>query len=114
MQLSGRALRTGLLVCTGPIDGSGSSLLANNPRSPSWEKDRHVKLVDIIRASTGGPGDVRPAMIPLSGDASGVFVDRAMAGHVNPALAAFLYAQACSLAPHAGDPDVLPARPASG
>ena len=94
MQLSGQALRTGLLVCTGPIDGSGPSRLANNPRSPSWEKDRHVKLVDLIRASTAGPGYVRPAMIPLSDNASGVFVDGAMAGHANPALAAFLYATA--------------------
>lgn len=61
-------------------------ILANNPRAPYWEANKHYKLGALVRASTAAPFYFDPEMIAIDENVSGLFVDGGVTPHNNPSL----------------------------
>lgn len=87
-------LRTGLLLISKRVDTGSAWLQANNTRATFWDKDKERRLRQLVRASTAAPSYFKPAPVYVNEIEPGIFIDGAMAGYNNPALAAFLYATA--------------------
>lgn len=87
-------LRTGLLITCKRVDTGSAWILGNNPKAKFWNFDQDRRLRDLVRASTAAPSYFAPTEIHVGNGEVGLFLDGAMGGLNNPALAAFLYATA--------------------
>ncbi|ANP47555.1 hypothetical protein ATE48_17415 [Candidatus Viadribacter manganicus] len=87
-------LRTGLVITCKRVDTGSAWILANNPKAKYWPFDQDRLLRDLVRASTAAPSYFAPTEIHVGNGEVGLFLDGAMGGMNNPALAAFLYATA--------------------
>lgn len=88
-------LRTGLCILMKRLDTGSAWIVANNPRSAFWNDrpdgspggNRHLRLGDLVRASTAAPSYFAPEPISLGGgELPGIFIDGALTPHNNPAL----------------------------
>ncbi len=87
MRLDSEDLRTGLVVITKRADTASVWQLTNVPDHRFYEMNRHMKVWEILRASSAAPTYFAPQRIKDVGDGeSGVFVDGAVSMHSNPAL----------------------------
>ena len=94
-------LKTGLAIVTKRIDTGSVWVFHNNPRGPYFGGDdaeaqytpnRHLPLVELIRASTAAPTFFAPERIDVAKGVSGLFVDGGVSPHNNPALLLFMLA----------------------
>jgi predicted acylesterase/phospholipase RssA len=91
-------IRTGLMIVTKRIDTASVWPIVNLPANPYFEDravegggvaagNRHLKLWELLRASTAAPTYFRPKRIgEVRFLQSGMFVDGAISTHNNPAL----------------------------
>lgn len=94
VELSSPRLRTGLLVTCKRVDTGSAWILGNNPKAKFWKYDQFRLLRQLIQASTAAPTFFTPVEIGIGNGETGLFLDGAMGGHNNPAVAAFFYATA--------------------
>ncbi len=94
-------LRCGLCVLVKRLDTGSPWVLATNPRSRYWSTpadrsfigNRHLRIADIVRASTAAPHFFDPEPVRLVEDGPpGLFVDGGLTPHKNPALQLLLLA----------------------
>lgn len=86
-ELGSPDLRTGLMIVTKRADTGSVWPFINIPGSRFYKDNCHVKLRDLIRASTAAPTFFRPIRIAdLGSDQDGVFIDGGVSMHNNPAL----------------------------
>jgi uncharacterized protein len=97
--LDSTEVETGLAITTKRLDTGSSWVLLNNSRSDFWETpdnrsfqgNRYIRLVDLVRASAAAPHFFDPELIQIEpGAEPGLFVDGALTPHNNPALQFFL------------------------
>ncbi|MFO1148274.1 MAG: patatin-like phospholipase family protein [Alsobacter sp.] len=88
-------LQTGLCLTLKRMDTGSSWILMNNPRSAFWETpadgsfagNRHLPLVNLVRASAAAPHFFDPELISIvEGQPPGLFVDGGLTPHNNPSL----------------------------
>jgi hypothetical protein len=88
-------LRTGLCLTLKRMDTGSSWILMNNPRSIFWDTpddsgfvgNRHLPLVNLVRASAAAPHFFDPELISIvDGQPPGLFVDGGLTPHNNPSL----------------------------
>jgi predicted acylesterase/phospholipase RssA len=88
-------LVTGLCMVLKRLDTGSAWIVLNNPRSVFWETpedktfigNRHLKVANVVRASTAAPSFFDPEVIEIvAGQPHGVFVDGGLTPHNNPAL----------------------------
>lgn len=88
-------LQTGLCIVMKRMDTGSAWMVMNNPRSAFWETpedesftgNRHLPLVNIVRASTAAPSFFDPELITIAeGQPPGLFIDGGLTPHNNPAL----------------------------
>jgi hypothetical protein len=88
-------LLTGLCVVLKRMDTGSAWIVMNNPRSRFWETpadgsfvgNRHLRLAEIVRASTAAPSFFDPQLIEVvPGAPPGLFIDGGLTPHNNPAL----------------------------
>lgn len=96
--LASDRLKTGLAIVTKRVDTGSAWIVTNNPQARYWDdpKDksyignRHLPLVELVRASTAAPHFFAPEKIKIvDGMPPGLFVDGGVTPHNNPALALF-------------------------
>jgi hypothetical protein len=96
-------LLTGLAIIAKRVDTGSVWVLTNNPRmpyyqdGPSWDGNKHYKLVMLIRASTAAPFLFTPTKITIHTDRfgkveEGWFVDGGVSPHNNPSIQMLLMA----------------------
>ncbi len=88
--LDSERLITGLCVVTKRIDTGSPWILANNPRAPYWNDNKHYRLGTLVRASTAAPFYFEPEPIVIDAKTTGSFVDGGVTPHNNPSLILFL------------------------
>lgn len=92
-ELGSADLRSGLMVVVKRADTGSVWVLVNNPEQPFFEMNRHMKLWEVIRASTAAPTYFRPRSVSdVGGGERAVFVDGGVSMHCNPALQLFMVA----------------------
>ena len=88
-------LMTGLCLVLKRLDTGSAWIVLNNPRSVYWETpadksfigNRHLKVANLVRASTAAPSFFDPEVIEIvAGQPAGVFIDGGLTPHNNPAL----------------------------
>lgn len=98
MSLESDRLLTGLAIVTKRADTGSAWIVTNNPHGKYWNDpsdgsyigNRHLSVVDLVRASTAAPHYFAPEQIPIvQGMPPGLFVDGGVTPHNNPALALF-------------------------
>ena len=98
MALESDRLLTGLAIVTKRADTGSAWIVTNNPHAKYWDDpadgsyigNRHLSVVDLVRASTAAPHYFAPEQIPIvEGMPPGLFVDGGVTPHNNPALALF-------------------------
>jgi hypothetical protein len=86
---------TGLCIFLKRMDTGSAWIVMNNPRLPFWETpgdksfigNRHLPLVNVVRASTAAPSFFDPELIEIiPGQPRGLFIDGGFTPHNNPAL----------------------------
>lgn len=90
-----------LAIVTKRLDtGSPWWIVTNNPNSPFWDgpnpedRNRALRVGDLIRASTAAPTVFNPKLLPLApGRPYGLFVDGGISPFNNPALALVMAAR---------------------
>ncbi|MGV2975779.1 patatin-like phospholipase family protein [Roseibium alexandrii] len=96
--LESQKLQTRLAIITKRVDTGSAWIVTNNPKAKYWNDpsdgsyigNRHLKLVDLVRASTAAPHYFAPEKIKIVKRMSpGLFVDGGVTPHNNPALALF-------------------------
>lgn len=86
-RLDSDRLRTGLVVVAKRADTASAWHLTNIPTNRFYPMNRHLRLWEILRASSAAPTYFAPQRIDNLGDGErGVFVDGGVSMHVNPAL----------------------------
>ena len=88
-------LNTGLCLLLKRMDTGSAWLVMNNTCSKFWENpddgsflgNRHLKLSNLVRASTAAPTFFDPELIRIAeGQAPGLFIDGALTANNNPSL----------------------------
>lgn len=88
-------LMTGLCLVLKRLDTGSAWIVLNNPRSVYWKTpedksfigNRHLKVANLVRASTAAPSFFDPEVIEIvAGQPAGVFIDGGLTPHNNPAL----------------------------
>lgn len=88
-------LQTGLCIVLKRMDTGSAWLVMNNPRSAFWDTpadnaftgNRHLPLVNVVRASTAAPNFFDPELIEIvKGQPPGLFLDGGLTSHNNPVL----------------------------
>ncbi len=91
-------VRTGLAIVTKRVDTGSPWIVSNNRQGKFWDDpedgsyigNRHLRLVDLLRASTAAPHYFAPEKIAITDGASpGLFVDGGVTPHNNPCMALF-------------------------
>lgn len=86
---------TGLCIFLKRMDTGSAWTVMNNPRLPFWETpddksfigNRHLPIVNLVRASTAAPSFFDPELIEIvPGQPKGLFIDGGLTPHNNPAL----------------------------
>jgi len=99
--LDDEGLQTGLGIVLKRMDTGSSWILLNNPRSRFWDTpqdgsftgNRHMPLVNVVRASAAAPHYFDPELIAITpDDVPGLFVDGGLTPHNNPSLMLMLMA----------------------
>ncbi|MEZ4414230.1 MAG: patatin-like phospholipase family protein [Gemmatimonadota bacterium] len=86
-RLDSERLRVGLTIIAKRADTGSVWVLVNIPGHRYYEMNRHLKLWEVVRASTAAPTYFAPQWIKdLGGGEGGVFVDGAVSMHGDPAL----------------------------
>lgn len=94
-------LHTGLCILLKRMDTGSAWMVMNNPRSAFWETpadasftgNRHLRLANLVRASTAAPSFFDPELIEIAkGQPPGLFIDGGLTPHNNPALMLLLTA----------------------
>jgi uncharacterized protein len=97
--LDSHEILTGLALVMKRLDTGSAWVILNNPRSAFWNTpldksfkgNRHIPLVNLVRASAAAPHYFDPELIEIvEGEPPGLFVDGALTPHNNPALQLFL------------------------
>jgi predicted acylesterase/phospholipase RssA len=93
--LDSEDLRTGLCIVLKRMDTGSAWIVMNNPRSAFWETpadktftgNRHLRIANLVRASTAAPSFFDPELIEIAtGQSHGLFVDGGLTPHNNPSL----------------------------
>jgi hypothetical protein len=93
--LDSAEVNTGLCVLLKRMDTGSAWMVMNNPRSVFWETpadnaftgNRHLRLANLVRASTAAPSFFDPEVIEIvKGQPPGLFIDGGLTPHNNPAL----------------------------
>ncbi len=85
--LASEDLRVGLMVVAKRADTGSSWVLLNAPGHRFYEMNKHLKLWQVLRASSAAPTYFRPEWIAdVGAGESAIFVDGAVSMHNNPAL----------------------------
>ena len=93
--LDSEDLLTGLCMVLKRMDTGSAWIVMNNPRSAFWETpadksfigNRHLPLVNVVRASTAAPSFFDPELLDISeGQPKGLFIDGGLTPHNNPSL----------------------------
>jgi predicted acylesterase/phospholipase RssA len=111
-------LLTGLCVLLKRMDTGSAWTVMNNPKLAYWETpenksfigNRHLPLVNLVRASTAAPSFFDPELIEIApGQPKGLFIDGGLTPHNNPSLMLLLAAviPAFNLNWKAGSDDLL-------
>ena len=101
MTLADPALKTRLAIVTKRMDtGSPWWIVSNNPASSWWDgqrpgqRNKDLKLAELIRASTAAPTVFEPKRLPIETDRPyGTFIDGGVSPFNNPALALLMLAR---------------------
>lgn len=104
-------IKTGLAILTKRLDTNSLWVLTNNPRGRFWENStqvadqavdtagavigsKHLKLRDLLRASTSAPYYFAPKKMQIGGNEKGLFADGGISAHNNPSLKMLMLATA--------------------
>lgn len=93
MRLDDEAFRCGLVVMAKRADTASVWQLSNVPGHRFYDMNRHLKLWEVLRASSAAPTYFDPQrMDDVGAGESAVFVDGSVSMHSNPALQMFMVA----------------------
>lgn len=93
MRIDDPAFRTGLVVIAKRADTASVWQLTNVPGHRFYEMNRHLKIWEVLRASSAAPTYFDPQrMADVGAGESAVFVDGSVSMHSNPALQLFMVA----------------------
>lgn len=93
MRLDDEAFRCGLVVMAKRADTASVWQLTNVPGHRFYEMNRHIRLWEVLRASSAAPTYFDPQrMDDVGAGESAVFVDGSVSMHSNPALQMFMVA----------------------
>lgn len=94
MRLDDPAFRSGLVVVAKRADTASVWQLTNLPGNRFYEMNRHLKVWEVLRASSAAPTYFDPQrMDDVGAGESAIFVDGSVSMHSNPALQMFMVAQ---------------------
>lgn len=93
MRLDDDAFRSGLVVVAKRADTASVWQLTNVPGHRFYEMNRHLRIWEVLRASSAAPTYFDPQrMADVGAGESAVFVDGSVSMHSNPALQMFMVA----------------------
>jgi patatin-like phospholipase/acyl hydrolase len=92
MTLASEEFKTGLCVVCRRADNYHTYAFTNHPHSKYFDKNKGLKMVDIIRATSAAPSYFRSKMLEFQNGEKGVFIDGGVSSANNPSLLLFMTA----------------------